>query len=360
MKKLTLAIIDDGIDPAYLPRDQSCEFFIAERDMIMPDNSPSADIATFSTHATACYTVIKKNTNVLHKLLSIKILDPRTGMGMNKSLVAALKWCVARGNIDIIHMSLGTNQYLDFSPITKAVEELPDSIIVAACSNKHILTFPACLPGVLGVRRCDAVELQNKFVFINAPYDGVELLVYSKDTSNSLAAPIITAKVCDYLASGVKGIEAIHKRLSKESVHDTSFVNYQLYKGLIPAWEKLNASVVAIPSDISGGLYKLKDLILLFIQEGYRAVGLTRSQETWIENCIFRLSWENELISLPDLIELYYNFTWPDIIFLHMELKEVLALPSEMQVDIVIGESTDLDIHDSAEKLFSQIKELLS
>ena len=365
MKIPTIAIIDDGIDPSHLSKSQPCNFFIAGLDDVQPDEKPSVSYTDFTSHATACYKILKENTNAAHQLISIKVLKPETGTGTKKTLINALKWCANHGGIDIIHMSMGTSQYLDFSSITKAIKVLHNSVIIAACSNKNTLTLPACLPQVIGVRHCDVKKLQNKFTYNPTPYDGIELMTHTENASNSLAAPVVTARVCEYISQGVEGTDAIRKRLMEDSVQYTP--DFQLYKGLLPFWENFAIPVITIPDHIPGGVDKLKALITAFIQDGYRAVGLTLSQKTSIEDCIFKLSWQNENISLLGLIELYYNFTWPDIIFLHMGFQKISTLPEKMQADIIIGQQTDrtstcecLDINESAENLLIQIKGLLS
>ena len=36
---------------------------------------------------------------------------------------------------------------------------------------------------------------------------------------------------------------------------------------------------------------------------------------------------------------MYYNFALPDIIFLHMQLKDLIALPENMQADVLLKPS---------------------
>jgi hypothetical protein len=150
-------------------------------------------------------------------------------------MVAALHWC-SKNDVDLINMSMGTKQYSDFAAVVEAVTSLSHIPIVAACSNSNTLTFPACLPTVIGVRYCEHKLTQDSYIYQTDPYDQVEVLVCSVDNtiqSNSMATPIVTARVCEYILNGDTEPDVIKQRLKLDSIKNYSFADYSYYK-LIP------------------------------------------------------------------------------------------------------------------------------
>jgi len=349
MKTPRLVIIDDGIHSSSIPSGQAFESYVVGENGVKQGEPENQD-----THAFACYRVFKRFVDAPYHLISIKVMDHETGTGSKNSLLSALRWC-AKQDIDLISMSMGTRQYLDFAHISEAVNALQNTIIVAACSNQNTLTFPACLPTVIGVRHCPEIALKGKFAYIHAPYDQIEMMTYVKNASNSSAAPIIAARVCGYLANGFSSLKIIRQKLKEDAVQDTSFVNYQFYKSLLPEWEEVQVPVVALPDDIPKGIDKLKPLVTAFVQDGYRVAVLSQSHKTCVTDHVFHLSWQLGQIPLPDLIELYHNFTLPDILFLHTKGEEVM--PDGINADITI-EPHWLD--EDVQCLFAKIKEMLS
>lgn len=357
-----IALIDDGINPGCLPRnlphtqspiEHFIEHFIADGDAIRPCNPESG-----LTHGSACYSNFLRHTHAPHRLISIKVLDSETGTGSKNALVSALKWCSGQG-IDLLHMSMGTRQYLDFAHIAEAVEDLSGTVIVAACSNQNTLTFPACLPGVIGVRHCGIDSLRGRFAWAHSPYDQINAFTCVEGGSNSAAAPVVSARVCDYLADGA-GLAEILDRLKEDSVtdilKDPSFLSYGFYKDLLAEWEEFSVPVVAWPLGISEpDVSQIRKLLAAFTFDGYRAVCFSSSVKTDVRDFIFRL--DPGTVALPALIELYYNFTLPDIVFLHMDVREAMSLPDCMKADIVVEPSW---LGAGTDELFAKIKGLLS
>lgn len=377
-----IVFIDDGINSDVVPEDVIYDSMIVNEGEVKK-NKPLRVIS----HGTQCYKIFRDRVQMPYHLISIKVLNSTTGTGMNKTQLAALHWC-AEQKVDLINMSIGTRQYRDFAPIIEAVNNLPHTLIVAACNNSNTLTFPACLPKVIGVRHCKSAKLRDNFAFIENPYDQVDIATCVKninifDESNGLgsiavgnssfAAPIITARVCDYIAQGHTGIDAIRQKLKIEAAKDIPFLGYNFYKCLLSTWEDISIPIVAllIKDALLGS--KLKDLLNVFIQDGYRAIALSQYSKTNVSDLIFQLNWQGEgQVSVSELIELYYNFTLPDILFLHMDLQSLLALQRGLQTDLIIkshdtkiaddcwDDISILDINESAEHLLIKIKNLLS
>jgi len=346
---LTIAFIDDGISPEFVPEDIPFENIVANEDGVQP-----GDTEHVVSHGTMCYQIFKNNVNVPYRLISIKALDNTVGTGNHKALLAALDWCAGQ-DIDIINMSMGTRQYTDFAPIASAISRLSNTVIIAACSNQNELTFPACLPTVIGVRHCGCEGLWGKYAFAHNPYDQIDVMTCVKEMpisfgnghvvnlsgTNSFAAPLISARICDYIAQGCRGLNAIRQRLCEDAVTDTA-LDYSFYKGLLGRWETLTIPIVGVVDDGST-LTKLMPLIAEFVDNGYRAIALTTTKKTSAADFVYRLEWYGaEQVDISDLINMYYNFALPDIIFLHMGLDDLAALPHEVMADVVL-KPTDIN-----------------
>jgi len=377
-----VAFIDDGINPKHIPEGLSVAHFVADEGEVQADTPISGD-----SHGSTCYQIFRTHVQTQYHLVSIKVLNSDTGTGTAKNLLAALHWCVDQ-DIDLINMSMGTRQYVDFAPISEVVNLLSKTVIVAAGSNQNELTFPACHGSVIGVRHCNHEDLRNKFVYFSVSHDRIDVMTDARDLSishkddqtiilesaNSFATPIITARVCDYLTQGHIGLDAIRQRLKADATDNISFTDYEFYKSLLFGWEDLCIPVVALLDETPVATDKLNTLLGVFVQDGYRAVGLSRYCASSAYDLIFHLNRHGEdRVSLPALIELYYNFTLPDILFLHIGLQDLFSLPSGLQADIIImsrdakvadydyrDKVSILELDESAEHLFLKIKGLLS
>jgi hypothetical protein len=385
MKKIKVpkvAFIDDGISSKIVSEGVLFDRFMAIEGEVQEDTSPCEN-----GHASMCYQIFREHVNSPYELVSIKVLSISEGIGTNIDFVAALKWCATQ-DIDVINLSMGTRQYTDFPTIKDViVNNLSNMIIVAASSNENELTFPACLPSVIGVRHCSQEDMINDFVYLKKPYDQIEVMICAKkistsddgnkvvtmSESNSFAAPIITAKICDYIAKGLDNSDAIRQKLGEDAVVNTSFIDHEFYKKLLNNEEDLGIPIVAILDDELSVVNKIKAMIDVFVQDGYRAIGLS-SKYTLSTDLIYPLEWYGEgQVSHAPLIKLYCDFTLPDILFLHMSLEDLMTLPEELQAEVVATSHVDdivalnhwndehvLDIDKSPESLFLRIKTLFS
>jgi len=270
-------------------------------------------------------------------------------------------------------MSIGTRQLADFMPLAEAITRLSSTIVVAACSNQNEITAPACFPNVIGVRHIENKKLQGTLAYVRNPYDGIETMTYVANGSNSHAAPMISAYVCDYLSQGVNGLEAIKQKLRESALYVDDFADYEFYRNLFLNWENANIPIVAILGETSKNTYIIESLLSNFNNEGYRAVCLSRYISNSTRKLIFNLSWTRaEYLSIKELIGLYYNFTLPDILFYCMDLQDLVTLPQNFQADIIIKSSDApkevydywnkkyvLNLYENTDSLFCMIKELL-
>lgn len=201
-----VAVIDDGINEKlyntlYLENniEITSELSISKR-----INYNSASIS----HGTMCAAIIQKYSSCKN-LSSVKILNEKA-KGSKKQLIKAIEWCIKK-NINLINLSLGSIDYRDCLDIKNIVNLAYKKgiIIVAACSNKGIFTYPASLSNLIGVK-CDKRNILkfNEYNYNAYAMDGIEITANSQHElidfmgdkintciSNSFAAPVITALV---------------------------------------------------------------------------------------------------------------------------------------------------------------------
>jgi Subtilisin-like serine proteases len=162
------------------------------------------------SHGTTCAAIIAKYYPEA-VFTSIKVLNDKNQKGKIEQFVKAIEWCLNE-HIKIANLSLGTTNYKDFNIIKKIVNYAYKKglIIVAACNNKNIFTYPASLTNVIGVKSNKSEILkEGEYIFNIYPLDGIEITSSSdhilKESTgeerttyecNSFAAPFITAKVC--------------------------------------------------------------------------------------------------------------------------------------------------------------------
>jgi len=383
---LTVAFIDDGINPLFLSEGVMLVNYFVDENGVKIDESPVTEI----THGTICYKVFKDNADFPYRLISLRVLDHSTGTGNQKALAMALNWC-ANQDIDLINMSVGTRQQSDFNIISQTVNQLQNVVIVAACSNQNELTFPACLPGVIGVRHCDNKALQGKFIYLQAPYDQIDVLTYmasevisiSKNhvigygKSNSVATPFVSSIVGRYLSQGFSSLVDIRKKLKQDSALDVyNFYNthelWNLYTSFFNRLKKLAVPVIALTDNTNYANQKLNELVKACVLKGYRAIALSETQNTNVENYIYSLN--QPMMNICDFIELYYNFTLPDMLFLQMNsIDDVQNLPKSFGVEAVLMshrknikqsdfyyEMIALDLNNNVEDILNQIESLFA
>ncbi len=195
---ITVGLIDDGIE---LNKKLDVEKYIE----ITSDLKIKEDKILKSLHGKVCAEIIKKYYSKA-KFISIKALGDRM-KGSKEQLVKAIEWCIDN-KIKVINMSLGTINYKDFESIKEVINRAYDEgiIIVAACNNKNIFTYPASLSNVIGVNSSEQLK-EGEYIYNLYPLDGIEItacgthkLIFEDRITrscNSYAAPMITAKVCE-------------------------------------------------------------------------------------------------------------------------------------------------------------------
>jgi hypothetical protein len=201
-----IAIIDDGVSENFF-NIGSLEYkmeITPDMKIIHPVNYENK----IPSHGTFCAAVIRKYAPEA-PLGSIKILNSRK-RGVREQLVRAIEWCVNAG-IKIINLSLGSVQYADSHELRETVNMAATNgiIIVCACSNQFIITYPSFFSNVIGVKTDAAHSLkEGEYIYNSHPDDGIDITCcsefmlgeYGQETyctghCNSYAAPFVTAMV---------------------------------------------------------------------------------------------------------------------------------------------------------------------
>jgi len=222
MKKMHIAVVDDGISEGYF--DSLC----LEHDIVITKDFKAVASNSHNyprrNHGTVCAGIVKKYCSNA-KISSIKVLNDNM-LGSIGRLIKAIQWCIAN-EIDIINLSIGTIHRRDEKRLRETVDKADNKgiIIVAAQSNDDLLTYPACFHNVIGVKsdKNNILE-EGQFTCDFESSDGIEIIACGrhklvnylgeeKTTSdwNSYATPMITALIAN-IAGELSSPSAIEVR----------------------------------------------------------------------------------------------------------------------------------------------------
>lgn len=232
---MNIALIDDGINEDYYNTGKLADNIEITPDLVVRQRE-SYD-RNKGSHGTKCAAIIKKYCPGA-VLSSIKILSDRSRRAECGQLVQALKWCAENG-VKLVNVSLGSIAFKDFSVIESTVNRIANRgvIVVAACNNEDIITYPASLSNVIGVK-CDKSNTlrEKQYTYKAYPYDGIEVVACGSQRlikgngepewaklSNSFAAPVVTALAGNFLQDhpGAK-VEDIKKWLARNSQEEVA------------------------------------------------------------------------------------------------------------------------------------------
>lgn len=229
---VNVAIIDDGIG-AEVYKGLDVKYSIE----ITPEleiKSIDENVLMKRTHGTTCASIVRKYCNEVI-FTSIKVLNSKSHKGQINQVIKAIEWCM-KNNIRVVNLSIGTINYKDFMllkhVINKAYEK--NLIMVAACDNKNVFTYPASCSNVIGVKSGEFYQLnEGEYIFNLYPLDGIQvtacsqhkLIKYNSQLDftykcNSYAAPMITAKVCNIISKFPEAtLEQVKQRLYEASIN---------------------------------------------------------------------------------------------------------------------------------------------
>ena len=274
---MKLAIIDNGVNMHHPALKGN---WVVVGDLALRERAcdMSAD-----DHATLCMKILLKYAPGCREVHSIKILDDETSKGDMVKLARALHWC-ADNEVGLIHMSVGSTTYTDFDEIRGCIDRLcaQGTFIIAANSNRGVMTYPAYDSRVIGVERCPSLRdgqyeyhpsalngIQYRASSVHLLRDGQKPII--TPVSNSFAAPLITAKAYNILCGRhITGLEELHSYLAEESCNgeDADSVRDAGFPRL-PS-EEHSCPVVLLTEFESAELLRLLgDLHGMFSSDGY-------------------------------------------------------------------------------------------
>lgn len=276
MKNVHVAVIDDGVNKEYYGL-QYLQNDIAVTDELGIESRQEYD-KEINSHGTVCAAIIKKYCPDA-AISSVKALDSGAP-GNIKKLVKAIEWCI-EADVDLINLSIGTNNFEDGNLLREVVAEAHNNgiIIIAANQNEDIITYPASFHNVLGVKcdRKDALQ-EGEFLYCMEAADGIEIIACGRHSLknylgeekhttnwNSWAAPMVTSLVAGMLKYiPYASLEQIKRELWKRSLNYHE--NYSFYE----AFGHLNwVSKALIFSDRNRSynkeklIFKLEDIVRL-------------------------------------------------------------------------------------------------
>lgn len=206
-RNIRMAILDDGVHPEVCSLAGS---FRIEDDLsvaVLEDNAVLPD-----SHGSMCARIVQRYAELADvDVFSIQILQGDTLRGNIKRLLKAFELCVSM-DIRLIHLSVGTYAYEDFARLEEAVRRLlcADRLLVAASGNRGTVTYPAYLPGVIGVKYHPGLT-DDEYIYCYDSFSRIHFQASSEhklnlqgqqtesQLSNSYAAPLITAKILSRL-----------------------------------------------------------------------------------------------------------------------------------------------------------------
>ena len=226
MKKIEIAIIDNGINDKLLRNHFIKEIFVDEDNRCKMDNTK---IENFDfQHGTICALILEKNYPDC-RLNSIRILN-KEGEGEIDKREPALEWCY-ENNVQLINLSLGTTHFRENERLNVIINKYTSKglIIVAATSNAGFCTYPAMFTNVIGVatignplQYCkDFVHLGIDTVVPSVHKIKLDAKVHKTSLSNSYAAPYVSALVAKKMIEDENcGIHTLKKYVREKSYVD--------------------------------------------------------------------------------------------------------------------------------------------
>lgn len=198
MQSSKIAVIDNGIEEAFLRKPLEYKIFVTDEGQCVPDDMDMKQVGF--RHGTTCAMIIEKYYPDC-SLSSIRVLDPN-GDGSLTKVAPALEWCLQH-QIKVINLSLGTTNFKDKERLRNIISRYTAQglLIIAATSNGGNISYPASFSNVIGVAA--ACNAYNSFadnghlgIDVLAPVErelpmGEEMVALPG--SNSYAAPYVTA-----------------------------------------------------------------------------------------------------------------------------------------------------------------------
>lgn len=273
-----IAVIDDSINDCMLKTEVKERYIYESGSFKRSNRKPQNKI----THGTLVAKVFETYA-VSYEIVSIQLLENwfKQQACPVSSLVKALEFC-ATLDIDLIHISIGTEKLSDYRFLKDAIQRIENSNIpmVAACSNYPCRTIPASCKGIFGViADHDNLLSGGEYVTNISHYLGTEFMAdYELDIplsgkiekSNSLAAAVISANINNFLNE--KKRKCTFDEIFAYLQHNAE-QNIEIRKDIVYLDDE--TPIVCLGNSISMNENKQIEIINILARNGYEAIGIS-------------------------------------------------------------------------------------
>lgn len=247
-----VVFIDDGVNSPALGVDLVYDLEVTGGNIAERKDQHSPEEIS---HGTICAAIVKKYCpNV--KISSVKILKGKNRRGSIDALSVALQWCIDN-KPDVVNISAGTIEKYDEKNILTHINRLSYfSIIVAALSNRNIITYPASFSSVLGVKRGN----KDGVAITVSARDGADITCQSVHYIEAAGKSFHTPKANSYAAPyAVAGILSSKEELANGEAARRFFLSEyggcanQRFVFMRPDW--IYSAIVISECDIPAGIF---------------------------------------------------------------------------------------------------------
>lgn len=256
-----IAIIDTGVDEAFLKKPLKYKVYVNQENQCIADNIDH--YKNNFVHGTICALIIEKYCSDF-ELSSVRILS-EDGTGMIDSLQPAFEWCL-KHEFFIVNLSLGTTYFKSKNLIKHLVNYYANQglYIIAATANSGHITYPASFSNAISV----AADNYKYCCFLANRHLGIDFIVSLRHTleideqkvliqkSNSYATPYVTAMVSNlFFDANLQSILNIKLALAID-LQDNLYFQSECYE---PDW--ICAATIITKKIYSRAKYYFKEVI---------------------------------------------------------------------------------------------------
>jgi len=350
-----VVFIDSDINMGYLNKIMTSKqriggvWKISKDRMISSIKKPSDALE----HATLCAKVFLDHVSSDVELFFINIWDEDEPKANINALLLALSWCLDQG-ISVINLSIGTTFISDAPKLFDITHKLitKGTIIVAATSNDDKLTFPAAFDHVISVKAIESEVKEKGWIYYEDNIDRIDVNCYTIDETiehkdlycslycaNSLANPIISAKICDLLSEGYDTLAKIRNKLKEMSKAKNLGCHKKKYQKYFE--EEINIPIIAITNENVNkeGINRLvKQLLSKFTEYNYEGICLSEQAKTDLSEKIINIV-DVALYNPAEKLRFYTHYCNVDYILIEASGSFLFENLASKDLDLVVYQS---------------------
>jgi len=301
------------------------------------------------SHATLCSKIFLNQVTCGCELFYLNIWDEGETNANIDALLCALIWCL-ENDIHLVNLSLGTTRLSDASKLLTIVNQLADNniIIIAASSNQQKLTFPAAFDKIIGVKAIPETQKRKSgFVYHDNSIDRIKIscyvpnesLMYKEEyyylgTSNSFAAAIISAKICDLLSEGFRSLDELKIKLKNQALIKIPKQVHKAYRLYFRS--TIEIPIIAIVNDSSSQI--AKKLNEYFLKHEYQGMCLSENLGTNFSTRMLNIA-DFKYYSPRKILQFYAHYCYADYMIIESSEKLFKQLKTK-EIDLVLHHSS--------------------